>query len=328
MPYYPPLHMPKPPEPAKSLAERLRESVSLQQNSGEESLLNQIRVREPIPVEEWRDDDRALLARELASIIADVLQWPNYHFIPEDPIKWVTYVIGGDDLEHTEIAMRIEEELGYTFTNSDVDLFEQGTFGDFVDHILDGIPGFRKTWALTKPYPTEGRGSLESRPCPTLAVFLDLRLFLQQSRFKNSKRRVGLHMLVRRLPGKVDQLDLHKFVCRRFGLDTSPLAFDESSDGIALGLTATVLSTLPFVLMCAFTEILQPIESDHSMWFLPAFIAAFGLGITGLFSSPRIFRGAMDAVRGTRRKKCRTIRDLVEWIVEERSNVSDVVQEI
>lgn len=330
MPYYPPLYMPEPPEEDRGFRGRLKRWFSVRLSDEERHLLHQIAVRGPIPPEVWGDDpDRETLAREVATIIAEVFQWPNGNFIPEDPVKWVTYIIGWDDLEFTELLIRIEDVLGFPFDYADFEEIERGTFGEFIDYLLARCPEYRKALALSRPCTFDGETALENRPCPKLLVFLDLRAFMRQTRFKNSSNAIRLETSIRRPPGSLTQFDLHQFICTRFGLRTSPLAFDRGADEIMLGLTATILSTVPFAILCLYATVTSPADTDLSMWFIPLGIAALGLGITALFAIPHAFRAILNLNRETRTRRIRTLRDLVTWIVEERDQVSrDMAQGI
>ncbi len=320
MPHYPPLYMADPPEDDRG---RLRRWLSDRRSDAERHLLHQIAVRGSVPSEVWGGNpDREILARELTSIIADVFQLPNSNFIPEDPVKWLTHIVGWDDLEHTELAIRLEDAIGVSFSDAEFDLFQQGTLGEFVDYLLIQYPEYTKVSALSRPYPLVGAGALESRPCPKLSAFLDLRWFIGQSRFKNSTKIVNLDTLIRRMPGSISQFDVHRYICTRFGLSTSPLAFDSGADGVALGLTATVLSTLPFAGLCLYATMTSPPDTDGSMWIIPLCIAGLGFGITAIFAIPHLLRAVLNVSRGKQKKRIRTLRDLVTWIVEERSRLS------
>jgi acyl carrier protein len=318
VPHYPPLYWPDETECPDAQRGWFNRFLAFGPTNAERHLTDQIAARGPVPASAWGDDpDRAALAREVSTIIADILQWPNAHFIPEDPLRYVLYVIGGDDLEYTEIAMGVEETLGCEFHDEDFDLLESGTYGELIDRMLTRTPSCRELLARMKPYPAHGADSFESKRCPSLAAFIDLREFNKQPRFRGRTKRFDLNSPIRRAIPASNALALHCYICQRYGLSTSPYAFRACRDTLVLGTTATAICTTPFLAISVIAELGYP-GSSAAVWALPMYVAAFGFGVTALATMPRLLKRIVSIPRT---KRIRTVRDLVEWIIRERSRL-------
>ncbi len=167
-PGYRPLHLP-PEEPKRKswLWEFLNGGCGVKQGK---SLVAQLNARDSIPPDVWGPDrDRQRFAAAISRIIANTIPWPNAHFIPEDPFGLVTFALpnGEDDFELNTILMATESLLGWDVDEGALGLLDK-TFGEVVDTLLERT---RTEQAL----PLVGPGAPENRPCPSLAIFLDLR---------------------------------------------------------------------------------------------------------------------------------------------------------
>jgi hypothetical protein len=182
-PGYRPLHLPpEAPRQKGWLREFLSGGCGVEQGK---SLVAQLEARGPIPPEVWGPDrDRQRLAAALSRIITNTIPWPNAHFIPEDPFGLVTFALpnGRDDFELTEILMATESLLGWDLDEWALGLLDM-TFGEVVDTLHEQT---RTEQAL----PIVGPCAPENRPCPSLAIFLDLRNNMASSSTGLSRRAV------------------------------------------------------------------------------------------------------------------------------------------
>jgi hypothetical protein len=96
----------------------------------------QVLARTEFPSELWGDPQRAARAKQVSDILADEFNWPNAHFIPDDPLKLLLWAPAppGDGGEGLEFVYRLKKEcnLEVTFPAS----VETMRFGDFLDRCL------------------------------------------------------------------------------------------------------------------------------------------------------------------------------------------------
>ncbi len=101
-----------------------------------EPVAEQLKTRQPPPPEVWGDDPaRVNVAHYLCSAAQKRYQWPNDHFIPEDPFD-VVFQIPFDDLEIVEMVLRFEEELKITISDEEAQQWADKTLGEVVDFLL------------------------------------------------------------------------------------------------------------------------------------------------------------------------------------------------
>lgn len=70
----------------------------------------QMRERDAVPEGVWGDDpERRKVARDVCEVFREAFLWPNAHFIPEDPFRYVFFNVDtdgymADGSEHNEAA--------------------------------------------------------------------------------------------------------------------------------------------------------------------------------------------------------------------------------
>ena len=84
----------------------------------------------------WGDDPKRLqTARYLCGVLKEEYDWPNNHFIPDDPFD-IIFQIPWDDLQIVEVVMRFEEDLKIKIEDKEAEKFT-GTLGDIVAFLVD-----------------------------------------------------------------------------------------------------------------------------------------------------------------------------------------------
>lgn len=210
---YRPLHLP-PDNPNRR--SRLQEFFSggrgIEQGK---SLVAQLSERDAIPPEVWGTDrDRQRLAAAIGRIVAKVIPWPNAHFIPEDPFGLVVFALpdGKDDLELSAILMATERLLGLDLDDGTALGLLDMTFGEVVDLLLERSRNDRSL-------PIVGPGAPENRPCPSLAIFLDLRNGAKSSSPELSREMVRPSTRLRDVLSHSGVTALDHYVRQRFDKD-------------------------------------------------------------------------------------------------------------
>ena len=62
-------------------------------------------------------------------------EWPNDHFVPEDPFD-ILILLPWDDLEIVELVMALEADLDMTIADSEVEAWVGTRLGNVVDRLL------------------------------------------------------------------------------------------------------------------------------------------------------------------------------------------------
>jgi len=94
-------------------------------------LAEQLARRVSFPAEAWGSGERAEFAAAVGRVVAEEIGWPNWHFLPEDPLEAIFYCPGGDGGEGMVIFVKFEKTFGRRC------VFPAGeTFGEFVDRNL------------------------------------------------------------------------------------------------------------------------------------------------------------------------------------------------
>ncbi len=323
MPYYPPLYMPKPTEAEVGLCDGMRRWLSFRSSTEELHLLNQLRVREPIPSEVWGDDpNRAEFGREMAALIAARIDWPNDHFIPEDPFEWVTYVIGGEDLEHTEIIMALEENLGITIDDEyEWGSFLQWTFGEVVDYLRTGALGHNGE--LLQAMPLAGPQSMESNYCPKLASLIEIRKLLKGHRLIQVAARVTPSTKLRDLSENGRRyLDL--CIGKRFECGVSPFRPYAPKRTALNSAFSTLMASAIFGLFGSVVALFSGANVFEVLLVL-GLCAAIASFLGGVFLSLELFVVLSTPdywrVRSHAYRRVDTVRDLIDWLIAERAMV-------
>ncbi len=87
----------------------------------------------------WGDDARLKAAQFVAGTLAEAVEWPNPIFIPEDPYEllfWDHKSCAIDDLSLVDAMMQIEEHFKVSPSEKQMETFETGTVGGYVDFLL------------------------------------------------------------------------------------------------------------------------------------------------------------------------------------------------
>jgi acyl carrier protein len=101
-----------------------------------EHLKREIRARPRPDPRIWGDDPhRILMGLLLCKKIQGVHEWPNDQFLPEDPFV-IVMLIPWDDLEIMELALDLEEELGFDIPNAEVVSWVGTTLSGVVDRLM------------------------------------------------------------------------------------------------------------------------------------------------------------------------------------------------
>ena len=83
----------------------------------------------------WGDDlSRVKMARYLCSTVKEEYEWPNDHFIPDDPFE-IVFQMPWDDLKIVEFVMRVEEDLDVNVPDEEAEMWG-GTLGNIVDYLV------------------------------------------------------------------------------------------------------------------------------------------------------------------------------------------------
>ena len=80
----------------------------------------------------WPSPELETIAGELAKVIQSYFNWPNTHFLPDDPMEFLLFE-PGDGLLAAGVLLKIEEE--YTIPPEILDRIGSMTFGDFVSKV-------------------------------------------------------------------------------------------------------------------------------------------------------------------------------------------------
>lgn len=322
MPYYPPLHMPKLPEADRGLIAWLRRVLSFPPMEDEEHLLNQIKVRDPIPTEVWGDDpSRARFGREVAETIGERIGWPNGHFVPEDPFEWAVYVIGGEDLEHTELAMALEENCGFPIEECEWEMFMQWTLGEVVDYLRSGRTVFGPDNLDCRPMSLSGPLRIEAKNCPKLAAFIEIRRLMNMRCADDKKMRVTPSTNVRELD-ESNRRRLDWFISSRFGTGITPVRVYNPMQTAFVSLLSTLAASLLMGLFAVVLTICFGANFAEMVWsagWSACVGAIIGTSVLSLELLSVIATRDYWCVRSTSYRRVQTLGELVGWVVERRA---------
>jgi hypothetical protein len=243
------------------------------------SLVAQLEARGPIPPEVWGPDkDRQRLAAAMSRIIANAIPWPNAHFIPEDPFSLAVFALpnGRDDFELTEILMATESLLGWDLDEWALGLLDM-TFGEVVDTLHEQT---RTEQAL----PIVGPGAPENRPCPSLAIFLDLRTNVASSSTALSRRAVRPSTKLHDILSRRGVTALDHYVRERFDRDgfLGPEVRGTALTALWSGFIAALLCVFLW-LVWAVSRMFQNPESGVWTWLQSLLDILWPVLLTGVF---------------------------------------------
>jgi len=85
----------------------------------------------------WADNpERQETAERICQLIRDDFNWPNDHFIPDDPL-FIVWWAHTDGLDGSIAKLDVEKAFRVKLFDEDlVRLWHDGTLGDFVDFVL------------------------------------------------------------------------------------------------------------------------------------------------------------------------------------------------
>lgn len=94
-------------------------------------------AKRPKPAPEiWGDGPlRRRIGPFLSRILKENYDWPNDHFIPEDPFS-IALLMPWDDLDVIEVSLQLEDALNIEMSNEDIETFFDGTLGDLMDYLI------------------------------------------------------------------------------------------------------------------------------------------------------------------------------------------------
>ena len=161
------------------------------------------------------------MAQTIAPIVEAQVEWPNANFIPEDSFEAMVFNLHYDgtrfdNLEIETVIARLERMSGLKL---DIALWAElgkKTFGEVVDFFLLPCTTMKR---LEAPLPLSGSDSLESRHCPTLAAFVDVRFFLAQPFLAVAPRKIRPSARLRKVLDLTVRRDLSRYIAARFGVD-------------------------------------------------------------------------------------------------------------
>lgn len=335
-PCYEPLHLPddfpKPFTWRHRIREYVRSKYGLSRKA--KSLIEQMKLRGPISDEVWGPDPkRRALAKEVSQIVYEEIDWPNAHFIPEDPFRLVMFNVywDGCNMDGSEIdciAFRIAFLTGVDYYDNSIwGAFWGMSFGQVID-VLAQDPA-NAPMAVTKvaSWPQEGPSALEALPCTAPAIFFDIRGFLTQTKYGVRTPLVKLSTPLETLANWVPPYELQHYVIRRFDIpcaispDRFGLTAEESGLDLAkAALIGTVAMVFVFSALLGIPVLLGWAPWDSSMLFLPIGLAVIGIGVALAFSLPAVL--ARVRFRASLKNQPQTVRDLVEYIQRERARIA------
>jgi len=255
------------------------------------AMMRQVHARGPIPAEVWGADPRRYhVASEIAEIIKTAIGWDDTNFIPDDPfdiLLWGSWY----DFAEVEAFMQIEIDFGIEVPWEEKERLFNSTFGQVVDYVIE-------TGVCPRVWPKKGEDSLESRRCPSMAAFYDLRAFVQESCGAGD---LELHPSTN-LPLALNKEDLARttaYVRRRFGVND--FLFLYVFGLLPLPSCWVVLSVAASVLICAT---------------LPWHPFLLALGCVVLWVVLGLVASMLS--RPNWPMRLRTVRGLIKWLLSQR----------
>jgi hypothetical protein len=93
----------------------------------------QLQARPSPSADRWGTGDcRRDVGQTLCSLVQRTYDWPNDHFIPEDPVD-VVFLMPDDDLEIVEVILEFQKALGVRLPDVHAKLETCKLLGDFVE---------------------------------------------------------------------------------------------------------------------------------------------------------------------------------------------------
>jgi len=255
-----------------------------------------VKERGPIPPEVWGvDSQRRQAALKVSAIIKDAIGWTAANFVPDDPVDILLWH-GCYDLGELDAVLRMEAAFFVEIPeHKREEIWRSGlTLGQLVDYLLEH-------GSCVVPWPRHGEESLESRVCPKMAVFLELRKFVQRHCHLAGIRLRPSTNLRDALPAS-DWLKFDRYVQGRFGVQ---------------GLVR---------------KRFLGVASPQWAWLALSFVAAFLVGKVLQCRLPGLVLGSllglmvfgvlvMRLSRVVWRRGPRTAREVVEWILAQRAHL-------
>ena len=78
------------------------------------SLCMQLKTRTEFPVEVWSEYKHLDFIIETSKSIAEINNWPNHYFLPNDPFELLIYSFD-DGMELASFLTRLENKIGHDF---------------------------------------------------------------------------------------------------------------------------------------------------------------------------------------------------------------------
>ena len=101
-----------------------------------EYLQRQLLTRSRPDLRIWGEDPmRIRMGIVVCKKIQETYEWPNDHFLPEDPFD-ILMLMPWDDLEIAELVMGLEEDLEIDIPNPEVEAWFGATLSTVVDRLM------------------------------------------------------------------------------------------------------------------------------------------------------------------------------------------------
>ncbi len=258
-----------------------------------------VQQRGAIPTEFWgADPRRADVGQRVCTIIKNTVGWTTDNFLPDDPLEILLWD-NGDGLCALDAIFQTENQFVVDLPREMISekIWKQGgTLGWLIDYLLENA-------ACVARWAPAGEGSLESHPCPQFAAFVDIRDFVQNwCHFKRPRLRPSTN-----LPDALPDTDWKRFdsfLRARFGV--------------------------PRLIRCRFLGVLPP----GRVWLVSCGIAAIAIGkmmawqfaLWLLCWPPAVVILRLIVIWSSRsiwRQRPGTVRQVIEWILAERSRNSE-----
>jgi hypothetical protein len=257
-------------------------------------MMNVVEDRGEIPADLWGHDPRRCeIARQLSRIIKHSVGWSSDNFIPDDPFDLLCWG-GFYDLQEVEVIVEIERLFVIDVGDDQFDVIWKLTLGQLVDYLLANA-------ACPVPWSTTGADSLEERPCPSYAAFVDIEKFVQKH-CRPREQEFRPSSGIRSFFDDKGLTLLSDYVCERFGV--KQIAHRRFLSVLPPFRTWLVLSVC---VAMAIKYFLPTLEWHNIVILMLPVSCAIGVFIGR--SSPLTWRSRIV-----------TVRDLIMWILRQRAS--------
>jgi hypothetical protein len=100
------------------------------------SICSQLAARAPILPERW--GSHRVLASRVCRRIREWMEWPNDHFIPDDPME-VILSAGRDGLDAEEAILDAAKDAGVKLSKEQRNRVYDLTLGEFIHRLAEGV---------------------------------------------------------------------------------------------------------------------------------------------------------------------------------------------